>query len=99
MIKILYNEDFKQIEELVESTYDDIDIQTELSLYPSEQLRRLNRGVGPDLVITAQPDTNLVKKYLLDISDTRASASYDGTIMNAWKTDGKTYMIPLPAGK
>lgn len=96
VIKILYNEDFKQIEELVESTYDDIDIQTELSLYPSEQLRRLNRGVGPDLVITAQPDTNLVKKYLLDISDTRASASYDGTIMNAWKTDGKTYMIPLP---
>ena len=96
VIKILYNEDFKKIEELVESTYDDIDIQTELSLYPSEQLRRLNRGVGPDLVITAQPDTNLVKKYLLDISDTRASASYDGTIMNAWKTDGKTYMIPLP---
>ena len=87
VIKILYNEDFKKIEELVESTYDDIDIQTELSLYPSEQLRRLNRGVGPDLVITAQPDTNLVKKYLLDISDTRASASYDGTIMNAWKTD------------
>ena len=50
VIKILYNEDFKKIEELVESTYDDIDIQTELSLYPSEQLRRLNRGVGPDPV-------------------------------------------------
>lgn len=96
VIKILYNNNFKQVEELVESTYDDIDLQTELSPYPSEQLRRLDRGVGPDLVITAQPDTNLVHKYLLDISDTKASTSYDGTIMNAWKIDGKTYLIPLP---
>ncbi len=96
VVKILYNVNFKQVEELVESTYEDIDLQVELSPYPSEQLRRLDRGVGPDLLITAQPDTNLVKKHLLDISDTRASAAYDGTIMNAWKTDGKTYMIPLP---
>lgn len=96
VVKILYNNNFDQVEELVESTYDDIDLQVELSLYPSEQLRRLNRGGGPDLVVTAQPDTNLMQKYLLDISDTRASAAYDGTIMNAWKTDGKTYMIPLP---
>ena len=96
VIKILYTNNFKQVEELVESTYADIDLQMELSPYPSEQLRRLERGVGPDLVITAQPDSNLVEKYLLDISDTKASAAYDGTIMNAWKTDGKTYMIPLP---
>lgn len=96
VIKMLYTNNFKQVEALVESTYDDIDLQVEMSPYPSEQLRRLNRGVGPDIVITAQPDSNLVQKYLLDISDTKASAAYDGTIMNAWKTNGKTYLIPLP---
>lgn len=96
VIKILYNGNFNQVKELVESACGDIELQTELSLYTSEQLRRLDRGVGPDLVITAQPDSNMVRKHLLDISDTKASAAYDGTIMNAWKTDGKTYMIPLP---
>lgn len=96
VVKILYNANFKQVKELVESTYDDIDLQMELSPYPSEQLRRLNRGVGPDLVITEQPDSSLVQTHLLDISDTRASAAYDGTIMNAWEIEGKTYMIPLP---
>lgn len=96
VIKILYNGNFKQVEELVESTYEDIDLITEMTPYPDEQIRRLNRGVGPDLVITAQPDSNLEQNYLLDISDTKASAAYDGTIMNAWKTDGKNYMIPLP---
>lgn len=95
-IKILYTNSFKQVEALVESTYDDIDLQVETSLYTSEQLRRLEKGVGPDLVIAAQPDSNLVQKYLLDISDTRASVAYDGTIMNAAKQDGKTYLIPLP---
>lgn len=95
-IKILYNINLKQVKKLVESTYDDIDLQMELALYPSEQLRRLNRGVGPDLVISEQPDSSLVQENLLDISDTKASAAYDGTIMNAWKTDGKAYMIPLP---
>ncbi len=80
----------------MESVYDDIDLQIEISPYSSEQLRRLDRGVGPDLVISPQPDSNLVKKYLLDISDTKASAAYDGTIMNALKLEGKTYLLPLP---
>ncbi len=96
VIKILYTNNFKQVESLIESTYDDIDLQVETSLYSSEQLRRLERGVGPDLVIAAQPDSALVQEYLLDISDTRASTAYDGTIMNAFKQDGKTYLIPLP---
>ena len=95
VIKILYNGNFNQVKELVESACGDIELQTELSLYTSEQLRRLDRGVGPDLVITAQPDSNMVRKHLLDISDTKASAAYDGTIMNAWKTDGKTYICLL----
>ena len=96
VVKILYSNNFKKVEELVESACEDIDLQAELSLYPSEQLRRLNKGIGPELVITAQPDSNLEQQYLLDISDTKASAAYDGTIMNAAKLEGKTYVIPLP---
>lgn len=96
VIKILYNNNFKRVEALVESYYDDIDLQMEVSLNSSEQLRRLERGVGPELVIAPQPDSNMVRKYLLDLSDTKASSAYDGTIMNASKLDGKTYLIPLP---
>lgn len=95
-VRILYSNHFKQVEALVESTYDDIDLQVEITPSSSEQLRRLEKGVGPDLVIAAQPDSNLVQKYLLDVSDTKASAAYDGTIMNASKQDGKAYLIPLP---
>ncbi len=96
VIRVLYLSSFKEVEALVESTYDDIDLQVEISPYSSEQLRRLERGVGPDLVVTMQPDSNMVEKYLLDISDTKASTAYDGTVMNASKLDGKTYLIPLP---
>ena len=96
VIKILNANSFKQVEALVESTYDDIDLQVETSLYTSEQLRSLEKGVGPDLVIAAQPDSTLVQKYLLDISDTKAITAYDGAIMNASKQDEKTYLIPLP---
>lgn len=96
VVKVLYANDFKQVEKLVESTYDDIDLQVETSPYSSEQIRRLEKGVGPDLVMAAQVDSGLVQKYLLDISDTKASTAYDGTIMNSTKLDGKTYVIPLP---
>lgn len=89
MIKMLYTNNFNQMEKLVESTYDDIDLQVEISPYSSEQLRRLERGGGPDLLIASQPDSNLVQKYLLDISDTKASAAYEGTIMSAAKLEGK----------
>lgn len=96
VIKILYSNNFKEVEDLVESTYDDIDLQVEISPYSSEQIRRLEKGVGPDLVFTPQPDSTMVQEYLLDLSDTKASEAYDGTIMNAWKQNGKTYLIPLP---
>ena len=96
VVEILYNNHFKQVEKLVESTYDDIDLRIEISPYSSEELRRLERGVGPELVIAAQPDSDMVQKYLLDLSDTRASSAYDGTISSYLKQDGKTYLIPLP---
>lgn len=95
-ITVLYSNNFQEVEALVEATYDDIDLQVEITPYSSEQLRRLDRGVGPDLVIASQPDSSLVQKYLLDISDTEASAAYEGTIMSSTKLAGKTYLIPLP---
>lgn len=61
VIKMLYTNNFNQMEKLVESTYDDIDLQVEISPYSSEQLRRLERGGGPDLLIASQPDSNLVQ--------------------------------------
>lgn len=96
VIKILYSNNFEHVEELVESTYEDIDLQVEISPYPSEEIRRLEKGEGPDLVIAAHPDSNQVQKYLLDLSDTKTSLVYDGTIMNALKLEGKTYLIPFP---
>ena len=95
-VSILYSNSFKKVEELVESSFNDIDLEVEISAYSNEQLRRLERGVGPDLVVLPQPDSELMEKYLLDISDTKASEAYDGTIMNSLKLDGKTYLLPLP---
>ncbi|MDO5603332.1 MAG: 3-beta hydroxysteroid dehydrogenase, partial [Oscillospiraceae bacterium] len=43
VIKVLYSNNFHQVEALVESTYDDIDLQVEMTPYSSEQLRRLER--------------------------------------------------------
>lgn len=96
VITTLYTNDFKHFEQLVESTYGDIDLQCERISYTSEQLHRLEKGMGPDLVITPQPSDDIVRQYLLDISDTSASTAYDGTIMKTMKRDGKTYLIPLP---
>lgn len=49
VIRVLYLSSFKEVEALVESTYDDIDLQVEISPYSSEQLRRpgTGRGSGP----------------------------------------------------
>lgn len=96
VIKILYSYPFKQVKTLVESVYEDLELQVEIQPYASEQLRRLEKGIGPDLVLAPQLDADLVQKYLLDLSDTKASTAYDGTIMNATMLEGKTYLIPLP---
>ncbi len=84
VITTLYTNEFKNLEQLVEDTY------------ASEQMRRLEKGMGPDLVIYTQPSDYNVRHYMLDISDTAASTAYDGTVMKAMKLDGKTYVIPLP---
>lgn len=96
VVSILYTSSFSKLEELVESTYSDIDLQCEIMPYSTEELRRLKKGNGPDLVITLQPSSAEMQEYLADISDTSASSAYDGTIMKQMMLDGKSYLLPLP---
>lgn len=96
VVSILYMSSFPELEELVESTYSDIDLQCEIMPYSTEQLRRLRKGNGPDLVITSQPSSAEMRQYLADISDTGASSAYDGTIMKQMMLEGKSYLLPLP---
>lgn len=96
VVTILHFQEFGNLEKLVEDTYPDIDFQYERLSYPSEQLRRVEKGMGPDLVVLAQPSDEIAGKYLLDLSDTQASTAYDGTIMQQLQVDGLTYFLPLP---
>lgn len=95
-VTTLYVSDFPEFEQLVESTYPDIDLQCEISNFSTEQQHRLNKEDGPSLVISARPGSLDVEQYLLDISDTAASSAYDGTIMKQARIGGKTYLLPLP---
>lgn len=96
VISILYFNECGNLEKLVEDTYSDIDLQFERLSYPSEQMRRLEKGMGPELVVFTQPSDEISEKYLLDISDTQASTAYDGTVMQQLQVDGITYFLPLP---
>lgn len=60
VVEIPYNNHFRRVEKPMESTYDDIDLRIEISPYSSEEPRRLERGVGPGLVIAARPDSDMV---------------------------------------
>ena len=96
VVTVLYSSDFGHLEKLVEDTWDDIDLHYEHLSYPSEQLRRIEKGMGADLVVLPQPSWEIAKKFLMDISDTQASIAYDGTIMRQLQADGITYYLPLP---
>ena len=96
VISILYFNECGNLEKLVEDTYSDIDLQFERLSYPSEQMRRLEKGMGPELVVFTRPSDEISEKYLLDISDTQASTAYDGTVMQQLQVDGITYFLPLP---
>lgn len=96
IVSILYFKNCSNLETLVEETYSDIDLQFEKLSYPSEQLRRVEKGIGPELVVLTQPSDEIAEKYLLDISDIQASTAYDGTVMRQLQVDGLTYFLPLP---
>lgn len=96
IVSILYSKNCSSLEKLVEETYSDIDLQFEKLSYPSEQLRRVEKGIGPELVVLTQPSDEIAEKYLLDISDIQASTAYDGIVMRQLQVDGLTYFLPLP---
>ena len=50
VISILYFNECGNLEKLVEDTYSDIDLQFERLSYPSEQMRRLEKGMAPMLI-------------------------------------------------
>lgn len=95
-VTLLYSTEFKQFKQLVEDTYSDIELVYERTPYLSEQIRKLAKGVGPDIVISSQPDFENMQEYLLDLSDTQASSQYDSTITSKLMVDGKNYLLPLP---
>lgn len=95
-VTLLYSTEFKQFKQLVEETYDDIELVYERTPYLSEQFRKLAKGVGPDIVISSQPNFENMQTYLLDLSDTLASSQYDSTVTSKLMVDGKNYMLPLP---
>lgn len=96
VVTVMYSNSFAHLKELVEETYPDISLQYEHLSYPSEQMRRIKKGAGPDLVILPQPFRDEVETYLMDISDIQASTAYDGTVMRQLQVDGITYFLPLP---
>lgn len=96
VVTIMYSNSFDHLKELVEEAYPDISLQYEHLSYPSEQMRRIKKGAGPDLVVLPQPFSDEVETYLMDISDIQASTAYDGTVMRQLQVDGITYFLPLP---
>lgn len=95
-VTVLYQTGFENLKQLIESTYPEIELQYEKAPYDNEQTRRLEKGVGPDLLVFPQAMAGDDPKYLLDISDTKASMAYEATIMENMKMNGKTYLLPLP---
>ncbi|RHP36499.1 extracellular solute-binding protein [Lachnotalea sp. AF33-28] len=96
VVTIMYSNSFDHLKKLIEGTYPDISLEYEHLSYPSEQLRRVEKGAGPDIVVLPQPSSEIAEKYLLDIGDMQASTAYDGTVMRQLQVDGTTYFLPLP---
>lgn len=98
VVTMMYPIVLEHFEELVENTYTDIDLQVEpttSAVMNGDSERRLHNGHGTDLVITTLP-TGDVKNFMLDLSATEVSTSYQATVMNAIMIDGKTRYLPLP---
>lgn len=97
-VTIMYPNTLNSFEQLVEDTYPDIDLKVEFSTTATingDCERRLRNGHGTDLVITTLP-TGDVKNYMMDLSATEFSTSYQSTVTNPIMIDGKTLYLPLP---
>lgn len=98
VVTMMYPIVLDHFEELVENTYSDIDLQVEpttAAVMNGDSERRLRNGHGTDLVVTTLP-TGDVKNFMLDLSTTEVSTSYQAAVMNSILIDGKTRYLPLP---
>lgn len=94
-----FEDSFTALEQLVETTYPDIDLQPTYYLsdsFTSETVRELRNSRGSDLIISTQPSTQYSQDYLLDISGEAFCAGYTKNVMENLAVDGKTYFIPFP---
>ncbi len=99
VVTMLYTSDLPNVEQLVETTYPDIDLQIErnaLGTIDGETERRLRNGHGTDIVASTLA-TGDVLNYLVDLSADEYIAAYQSGIMRKTAKDGKNLFIPLPA--
>jgi hypothetical protein len=97
-ISMMYPLELTNFEELVENTYDDIDLQVEMTTLATmngDSERRLRNGHGKDLIITTLP-TGDVEEYTSDLSAEDFANDYQATIGKAVLLDGETHYLPLP---
>lgn len=98
-VKMMYYGNLDHFISLVESTYDDITIDYELSTiarFNSDGERRLRAGHGMDVVFTSLPDGE-VRDYAMDLSSYEFSTRYQAATMDPVKRDGQTIFLPMPS--
>lgn len=97
-VTMMYPITLSHFEELVERTFQDIDLRVEPTTSAAmngDSERRLRNGHGADLIVTTLP-TGDVKEYMMDLSATEFSTSYQATVMGPVLVEGRTRYIPLP---
>ena len=98
VVTMMYPSGLNRFEALVETSCQDIDLQVEpttTAMMNGDSERRLRNGHGTDLVVTTLP-TGDVKGYMLDLSATSFSTSYQATVMDPVMIEGRTRYLPLP---
>jgi ABC-type glycerol-3-phosphate transport system substrate-binding protein len=98
VVTMMYPGRLNAFEALVESTYDDIDLQVEMTTTATingDSERRLRNGHGTDIIVTTLPSGQVVD-YTMDLSAEDFAADYQGTVMKPLLVNGQTHYIPLP---
>ena len=96
VVSIVFGRELKGLEELIESTYEDIDFQCEVNAASSVVDYRLKAGRGPDLVVTSQPADKESVQYVLPLGGQTFSTYYESTLMKSMSIDDVFYYLPLP---
>lgn len=99
VVSLLYAGGLDNVKELVESTYDDIEIDFQASTrteYTSTTERQLLNGQGKDILFANQP-SGIVAEHAADLSAYDFSTRYQASIMSSIKSDGRALFLPLPS--